>query len=487
MSTVSPDHRSPGLSGLTRSGGSAPAPSIPRPTTRWKTRILIPLFVLLATGGMLAYAARGMLVPAIEVRVVPVVVRGERAAPAPGEGEPDGASPAPSGGPLVQAPGWIEPDPYAVSVPALVEGVVKEVLVLEGQAVEEGQVVARLIDTELVLEEAAAAAAIAERQADIRRAEVAADQARARITVDRAAVEAAQDEVDRKRGLVTGGAVSSGEFRRMELRLEGLRAQVVVAESAVAEAEAAIAQGRAALGAAEVQQQQAHLRRSRTEIRSPQAGVVLTRAVYPGMRMAMTSSGAGAASEAGILTLYDPLKLQVRVDVPLSAASKVAVGTRAQITTEAIPDATFEGVVTRVIHEANIQRNTVQFKVAIEHPSPLLKPEMLTRVRLRPAGGSDRDGSAVTSGGGDQTTVLLSSVLVNAREDKAQVWLVENTGGAAGTTAALRDVTLGVQDGDDTVILTGVRPGDRAIVAPPGTLRHGRRVRVVGEAPGPTN
>ena len=45
----------------------------------------------------------------------------------------------------VQASGWVEPDPYPVAVTALTEGVVAEVLVLEGQAVKKGQTVARMV------------------------------------------------------------------------------------------------------------------------------------------------------------------------------------------------------------------------------------------------------------------------------------------------------------------------------------------------------
>ena len=37
---------------------------------------------------------------------------------------------------LFQSSGWVEPDPYIINVPALIDGVVKEVFTLEGQHVE---------------------------------------------------------------------------------------------------------------------------------------------------------------------------------------------------------------------------------------------------------------------------------------------------------------------------------------------------------------
>ena len=47
---------------------------------------------------------------------------------------------------LFQASGWIEPDPFAIRIPSLLDGVVNDLLILEGQPVAKGQVVATLID-----------------------------------------------------------------------------------------------------------------------------------------------------------------------------------------------------------------------------------------------------------------------------------------------------------------------------------------------------
>lgn len=56
-----------------------------------------------------------------------------------------------------------------------------------------------------------------------------------------------------------------------------------------------------------------------------------------------------------------------------------------------------------------------------------------------------------------------------------------------GAAAVLREVVLGGQDGKDTVILSGVKPGDRVIVNPPSNLKNGTRVRIVGEAVAPAH
>ena len=46
------------------------------------------------------------------------------------------------GTPLFKAAGWVEPRPTHVAVPALASGVVDQLLVVEDQAVEEGEPVA---------------------------------------------------------------------------------------------------------------------------------------------------------------------------------------------------------------------------------------------------------------------------------------------------------------------------------------------------------
>ena len=104
------------------------------PARRWKTRVLLPAGIILAVLLLLGYAARESLLPARSVQVIPVVLR---------EASAD-ASAVSLGS--VQAPGWVEADPFSVGASALADGVIREVLVLDGQAVQAGQTIARLIE-----------------------------------------------------------------------------------------------------------------------------------------------------------------------------------------------------------------------------------------------------------------------------------------------------------------------------------------------------
>src|SRR5262245_44888806 len=149
------------LSGLR--AGASPGPergAIPAPPRRWLLRAGLPLAMVLAVAVVAAIALRDAVVPAIDVRVAPAVLR-------PGDTVPGaGVSPeSPRMQVVAQAAGWLEPDPYPISISALTSGVVAEVLVLEGERVEAGQVLVRLVD-----DEAALALARAKAELDMRRA-----------------------------------------------------------------------------------------------------------------------------------------------------------------------------------------------------------------------------------------------------------------------------------------------------------------------------
>src|SRR5688500_19454008 len=100
------------LGGLARGVREVRGAAVPRPRARWKTRVLVPGVILLASAGLLAYAARDALWPGVDVRVIPVVVKAggvattTKTTPAAGS----------SGAVVAQAPGWVEPDPFPVSV-----------------------------------------------------------------------------------------------------------------------------------------------------------------------------------------------------------------------------------------------------------------------------------------------------------------------------------------------------------------------------------
>jgi multidrug efflux pump subunit AcrA (membrane-fusion protein) len=357
--------------------------------------VVLPLAVLLLALGLLAYAAQDTLLPRREVRVVPVVVK---------------TGVESSAGVTVQAPGWLEPDPYPVAVSALTDGIVKDVLVLEGEVVKKGQVVARLVDDDARLARDRAAAALAEKRAArdaaqrqwdnpverkraVEVADAMAEETRAElkklesdVAAEVATSEELKEEYARRERLRETSAAAGLEIvqaqRRYEsqlARLAAAKAQKPVLEQKLRQREAdavaarehlrlrieeaeALAEAKAAADVAEVAWQEACLRLDRTEIRSPTEGVVMTRLAEPGAKL-MAASDHPQSAQA--VRLYDPKRLQVRVDVPLADAARVGVGQEAKVVVHVLPDREFRGRVTRISGEADLAKNTLQVKVAV--------------------------------------------------------------------------------------------------------------------------
>lgn len=455
--------------------------AVPPPPIRWRTRILLPGAILLALAAILAWSLRDALRPAALVEVVPVVVKEVAGAPS-------------SGGVAAQAPGWVEPAPYPISVAALASGIVSEVLFLEGQTVRAGDVMVRLVDADARLALSRAEAEASQRRAELDLARVAAGDGASeataleetRLDLERvpaeiarleARVEELREELAAKSRAADSGVVSpvqvnivSARLRSQEAELRSARSQEGILRARLrrleAEARASVAKAEAALLAAISARDEARLRLDRMEIQAPADGTVLSRLVEPGSAVA----GEGRAGGAPVARLYDPARLQVRVDVPLAAASRVAVGQPAEVVVDVLPDAVFEGKVTRAVHEADIQRNTVQFKVEILDPSPHLKPEMLARVKvLSPAIGA----------GGPAAPARVfgpASVLGTEPDRSVPVWVADPSRGVA----LVREAVVGrARSGEWVEVVSGLNPGDRLIVSPPAGLKEGDRIRIV--------
>ena len=400
--------------------------AIPQPPRRLLTRVAIPGSLVAIALGVLGWTAWRTLAPLPSVDVVPVTVRG--AAPV-----ATGGTAAPTEGAPVQAPGWVEPSPFPVLVPALTPGIVRTVGALEGDPVAKDQVLVELVDDEQ---------------------RIALRSAESVVLESRAKVAEMEDELGRKSRLVEGGAASAGEVARLRLRIDAMRA---------------------ATEAAEAERAMRALALERTRIRAPIDGVVMVRGAVPGM--AAGSMGDGKP----LFELYDPSRLQVRADVPLADAGRIAAGDRAEIVLDVLPGRTFRGEVIRMVHQADIAKNTVQAKVRIDDPAAELKPEMLARVRIVPRTGGGRGGEQGGGSGGPRASkdaLWVQDRCIARGSEGASVLLVAALDQGRGVVERRAVEIAGASVDGWTEVRSGLRAGDLAIADPASAPSPGSRVRI---------
>jgi RND family efflux transporter MFP subunit len=388
-------------------------------------------------------------------------------------------------------------------------------MVLEGQSLMAGQEVARIVDDDarLAVQRAEAAfktahalreAAIrewehpVERQRDVavaeaKLAEVVGELTRldAEISVEASRVAEWTEQLRREEK--AGAALAEYQAVRTRLQLETQRAMlssargkapILEARRRATEAELnaardnlrlriperrAVDETTAVLAGAQVARDEAALRLARMSVRTPVDGVVLRRLVEPGTKLML---GGDSPASTRVVSLYDPARLQVRVDVPLADAARVGAGQKAKVTVEVLPDQTLDATVSRITHEADLQKNTLQVKVRLEKPQPELKPEMLARVQFLAS-------ASKTGAQPESARVFAPERLIRREGGRSQTWVAETGRG----TAVLRDVTTGPGRMEGWIEVTeGLVPGDRLIADAPVDLRNGDRIVVAGES-----
>lgn len=492
---------------------SAPAAALRLPR-RWASRVALPAALVVGFAALVAWASWDAIVPPIPVKVVPVLVQT-------GTVEVVGQE-------LFRANGWIEPQPRPTDVPVPTEGMyrVKEVLVNPGDRVGAGQELVALDATraELDLEAAkkrharrlAAAKAAA---ADAKRAEVAATNAEATVRLaqaegvadaNAAAADVARAEASMKSAeltvevedeLVRTRAVTSDvKLRQARQALDVAKAEREAAAAKFAKAktgaEVRVKQAELALttatadrnsfaakaeeadqdaAEAAVEVRKAELELARTKIVAPFDGVVMGLHVRAGRTVGGKDSL--PESKGAVVTLYDPGKLQVRVEVPVAKFALVRRGAVAEVEVEdVLPGKRFPAVVLYDAHLANISRNSVPVAVAFTGSSPPeLRPDMIAAVRFLAPTSSERSKTETAR------RLIVPRKLLLTEGEQVRVWVIDPMSGRAD----LRVVELAPGDkdrpGESAEVVAGLNPTDKLIAAGREHMKPGSRVRVVGE------
>lgn len=347
----------------------------------------------------------------------------------------------------VTASGRVEPL-ARVAVMSRASGILKAIMVEEGDRVEVGQVLAELDREQLEAQHA-------QDEADLQAAIARLAAARARLQESRGLLrdpdlEFARRELRRVEELHAQGNVSDSErdeaartVAAIEFRLRQVEYSLPVLEASVQEAEAALAASAAALNRSATSLREA-------TIRCPIDGIVLVRAKEVGDGVSSILTAGGNATQ--ILTLGDLSQMFIDARVDEVDLGRIQVDMPAVITVDAHRGKTLDGFVQRIAPAGSVDNNgivTFEVRITVEDPEGLLRPDMTATAKLVQARR-------------DNVRTLPQRAL--RREDTSEWWVDRVVGEGEDLRTVPTKVSIGLSDGLITEILSGVEQGDRVII-----------------------
>ncbi len=356
---------------------------------------------------------------------------------------------APTG--VLNASGYITPRRRA-TIAAKITGRVTGVYFDEGTRVKEGQLLAKLDDSDALrgLESAkadreASQAAIEDFQVQLRNAEI---------------------EQRRAEELVKGGVQTQQNLDASRTAADSLRAKISLAKQQVLAADARI----------KVQQQIV----DNCVITAPFSGIAVSKDAQVGEMVSPVSAG-GGFTRTGIATIVDLHSNEVEVDVGESYIAKVKQDQGVNAVLDAYPDVLFPGKVRTVIPTADRQKATVKVRISFtedDHKKlhdPALDPRILPDMGVKVTFLEDEQKPKQTAAEKKNEPAVIAVLPVTAiRTDGATKYVYVVKAGVLERHA----VTVGSARGTDVEILAGIQPGVSVLVKGPEGLTDGQAVQL---------
>jgi HlyD family secretion protein len=318
------------------------------------------------------------------------------------------------------------------TVSSKITGKVVEVLVEEGMKVQEGQLLARLDDTNI--------------KTSLRLAEAQLVSATNALAETRVRLREAEQEMQRVTGLIKNKIATQSDYDH--------------AEAAVLAFKARLEQQQADVNVAEKQVASWEQQMDDTIIRAPFAGIVTIKNAQPGEMISPISAG-GGFTRTGICTIVDMESLEIEIDVNESYINRVRAGQAVEASLDAYPEWKIPCKVIAIIPTADRQKSTVKVRVGFDHLDPRTLPEMSVKVAFREVEGS---------GPVAEHTVVAPKTAVQQRDGHDVVMVMKDG------RAQRRAVTVSKTLLDEALISAGVAVGERLIVDSPPGLTDGAAV-----------
>ena len=352
--------------------------------------------------------------------------------------------------------------PRRVTVALQGTGRVRRVAVAEGQAVEAGQLLIELDDSESLAGLAQARAAVAQAQAKVRQLKEL-DRPLAAQTLAQAQATSRQTRkaLERSRELVAQGFVSQAATDDAQRANQIATSQVA---SAQAQVQANLAGGSvatlaaAALAQAVAGELVAQVKLAQGRVLAPSKGVLISRSVevgdivQPGKAlMVFAASG----------------HTQVSVQLDEKNLAKIALGQKAYASADAFASQRFDAVVAYINPGIDATRGAVEVKLDVVNPPAYLRQDMTVSVDIETARRR-------------ATLVIASNAVEEAASDKPWVLVVRNS------RAVKQVVKLGLRGDTRVEVLDGLAAGEGVVPVSELGIKAGQRVRadIIAMPPG---
>jgi RND family efflux transporter MFP subunit len=329
-----------------------------------------------------------------------------------------------------------------VEVVPRVNGRLQAVNVKLGDAVKEGQIIARVEDLEIREQVRQAEATFKVGQASIRQRE-------ADLTL-------AKNNLDRSRNLYDRQLLPQQTFDDVDARYQAALAQLDLA--------------RAQFEASKARLDELKITLSNTQIVAPVDGFVGKRFLDP---------GAFASTNAPVASIVDIRVVRMVANMVERDMRRVPVGTPAKVEVDTYPGEQFQGRVSRVAPVFDPATRTAEIEIEVRNADYRLKPGMYSRVNL-------------TIGTRNDAITIPRNALVDL-DGKSGVFVAEASQTPEGTrgggpnptmTARFLPVQTGIRDGDQIEVTSGLNDGARVITTGASALKDGDRIVAVSTGRG---
>lgn len=338
-----------------------------------------------------------------------------------------------------------------VQLSSEVIGKVAEVLVKEGDQVQQGQVLLRLDPTLIRAELTQQRAIVRSSQVNIERAQ---------LNVDRQQV-----NVERSRRLAEAKFIDANKHEDAIHLLNVAKVDLSAARESMQQASASL--------------DQAMKRLDKTEVKAPISGTITAVQIKIGETAVASATGMAGSS---LMTIADIGSIMAEVNVDEADVAKVQVGQKSKVYPAAFEDRPVKGVVENVSMAPRInltgasQGKSYVVKLRLDEADIGIRTGMTCRVEIITGGGNVRAVVPI------QAILTGDSMKMDAKSDNKADNKLSKTDKAAmkgtGVVFVVRDgiakkkeVKLGIADDDNQELLSGVEEGDKVVIGPARTLR----------------